>query len=90
MGNESFITEEILRYINDNTYRYAVVIDGEWGTGKTYFTKEFLIPAIEKSVSKRDLTVFKSILDNLPDEDVVRSFYLGWIKENFEEIQSNY
>lgn len=36
---EQQIKEEILRYIKDQTYNYAVLIDGEWGSGKTYFVK---------------------------------------------------
>lgn len=37
---EQQIKEEILRYIKDRTYNYAVLIDGEWGSGKTYFVKK--------------------------------------------------
>ena len=32
---EKQITEEILRYLKDESYNYAVLIDGEWGSGKT-------------------------------------------------------
>ena len=38
----------ILKYIDENIYNYAVMIDGEWGCGKTYFVREALIPAIAK------------------------------------------
>ena len=34
---DSQITQEILRYIEDSSYDYAVLIDGEWGCGKTYY-----------------------------------------------------
>lgn len=40
------ITEEILRYLKDTTYNYAVLIDGEWGCGKTFYIKNVLINAI--------------------------------------------
>ena len=39
---EHQIQEEILRYINDESYNYAVLIDGEWGSGKTYFVSNSL------------------------------------------------
>lgn len=36
----------VLKYIDENIYNYAIMIDGEWGCGKTYFVRETLIPAI--------------------------------------------
>lgn len=41
------IKDEILRYIIDYSYNYAVLIDGEWGSGKTYFVKNVLVDAIK-------------------------------------------
>ena len=43
---EQQIKEEILRYLKDDAYNYAVLIDGEWGSGKTYFVKNVLSKAI--------------------------------------------
>lgn len=40
------ITQEILRYIEDVSYDYAVLIDGEWGCGKTFYIKNSLIKVI--------------------------------------------
>ena len=40
--NEQQIEKEIFRYIQDESYNYAVLIDGEWGSGKTYFAKNVL------------------------------------------------
>ena len=34
---EKQIKEGILRYLQDQSYNYAVLIDGEWGSGKTFF-----------------------------------------------------
>ena len=41
------ILESIEAYINDSYHRRAIMIDGEWGTGKTYFIKETLIPILK-------------------------------------------
>ena len=41
------ITDIILKYIDEEIYNYAIMIDGEWGCGKTYYIKESLIEAIE-------------------------------------------
>ena len=37
---------ELLKYLNDDTYNYAVMIDGGWGSGKSYFIKNKLMPAL--------------------------------------------
>lgn len=45
---EKQITEEILRYLKDESYNYAVLIDGEWGSGKTFFVNNTLTKEINK------------------------------------------
>lgn len=45
---EQQVTEEVLRYLNDSSYNYAILIDGEWGSGKTYFIKNTLSHEIKK------------------------------------------
>lgn len=46
--NGEFIFDEINTYLDESLYNYAVMIDGEWGSGKTYFVKEELSNSIEK------------------------------------------
>ena len=45
---EHQIIEEINRYLKDDSYQYAILIDGEWGCGKTYFVKHILIDKIKE------------------------------------------
>ena len=40
--SDSEIIEVVKEYLNSNIYNYAVMIDGEWGSGKTYFIKKYL------------------------------------------------
>lgn len=51
---EQQITDEVLRYLKDESYNYAVLIDGEWGSGKTYFVNHSLCRAIEKQEKEGD------------------------------------
>ena len=44
---EKEIITEIERYLSDTSYNYAVMIDGDWGCGKTYFVKNGLFKAID-------------------------------------------
>lgn len=50
-GNE--IIDYVNNYINKSNYNYAVLIDGSWGSGKTYFIKNSLIPALEANEKSR-------------------------------------
>ena len=43
------IIKSVDRFIDSRMYHYALLINGGWGTGKTFFVKETLIPHIEKS-----------------------------------------
>ena len=38
------IVDILIDYVDESIYNYAVMIDGEWGCGKTYFIKECLCP----------------------------------------------
>lgn len=38
----------VLDYVKERSYNYALLVDGEWGCGKTFFIKETVIPEIEK------------------------------------------
>ena len=52
MKNTCLTSEEIitsfLNYLDNTIYSYAYMLDGSWGSGKTFFVKNMLIPAIEK------------------------------------------
>lgn len=52
MTAESII-EEVINYLKDDKYICALMIDGEWGCGKTYFVKNELIHVIEKEKLNR-------------------------------------
>ena len=47
MKNNSFLSSEeiiksFLSYLDDSIYSYAYLLDGSWGSGKTFFVKEYL------------------------------------------------
>lgn len=54
---DSEIVTEIKNYVDENLYNYAVMIDGEWGCGKTWFIKNVLreeLETHEKDKSEND------------------------------------
>lgn len=80
---EKQIVNEILRYIKDETYNYAVLIDGEWGCGKTYFAKNALSDAIvnqEKHCEKQRTIKYISLYGCKTISDVQEN--IAW---NFAE-----
>ncbi len=42
------IVDILINYVDESIYDYAVMIDGEWGCGKTYFIKKRLYTELEK------------------------------------------
>ena len=42
------IIDQIKEYVTDDRYKQAVLIDGDWGCGKTYFVQEKLIDSLEE------------------------------------------
>lgn len=40
-------------YLENNLYNYAIMLNGDWGSGKTYFVKEILFNKLEKQKIKK-------------------------------------
>ena len=63
-NQEMYITDEeicklIFRYIKKENTEYAVLINGKWGAGKTFFVKNSLKTNVQKEINK---TIFKQLL----------------------------
>ncbi|NLC93356.1 MAG: hypothetical protein GX677_07850 [Treponema sp.] len=74
MVNDKEALEIIDDYVSDKTYNYAVMINGEWGCGKTYFVKNVLNKhffEISRNVKKKERTnaIYISLygIENLND-----------------------
>ena len=50
--NEYEIIEMMIEYLKDERYKQAILIDGEWGAGKTYFIKEKLLGQLREVLPK--------------------------------------
>lgn len=42
MNNQNSLNSLLDIYLEDNTYSYAILIDGVWGCGKTFFIKKYI------------------------------------------------
>lgn len=42
------LTDRILEYVNDKNHRYAIALEGDWGSGKTRYLETTIAPALKK------------------------------------------
>lgn len=59
--NSKQLIDEINRYISDDSYNYAILIDGEWGSGKTYFITTECKNDIEKKLGNSKKIIYISL-----------------------------
>lgn len=87
----SEIKEAVINYIQDENAKYALLIDGAWGTGKTYLYENYLaeaIDTIECGKDKRKYNIYISLygistLDSLAKQLVVN--YMIYVKGSKDE-----
>ena len=53
--NPTYIKNIVNEYLTDPLINGAIFINGEWGSGKTHFLKEYLFPFIRKQGSTKEL-----------------------------------
>ena len=81
--SESSILKEIKYYIDTNFYNYAVMIDGAWGSGKTYFVKNVLLKKIESN-EKRVLYV--SLYGVSDIQELGKKLYLDYLLKDKSKL----
>lgn len=85
------IVGETLRYLLDKSYNYAILIDGEWGCGKTYFVQKILTPEIEKRENKSEVprkVKYVSLYGCKNIQDIQENIMLGFLDEAKETISN--
>ena len=81
--SESSILKEIKYYIDTDFYNYAVMIDGAWGSGKTYFVKNVLLKKIESN-EKRVLYVSLYGISNI--QELGKKLYLDYLLKDKSKL----
>lgn len=73
------IKQAIVNYIFDDRKTQAVLLDGEWGCGKTFFVKEHLIPALQNIGNAK---IYKISLYGISNVDMIQEMlYAQWLEE---------
>lgn len=87
---EQQIIEEVVRYINDKAYNYAVLLDGEWGCGKTYFIRNVLSDVIaesEKESGQARKMVYFSLYGCKSLQDIQENIAWCFVEEKLEKAK---
>lgn len=71
------IVNDILEYINDERQTQAILIDGKWGCGKTFFIENSLIDEIEKNNKKS--VIYISLYGIKDCKDITDEIYMNKI-----------
>lgn len=79
-----YTVNSILNYIESDKTSYAILLNGKWGSGKTYFWKNVLKKEIEK---KKKKTIYVSLYGVSNVEEINKKIVLGkWeFVENFAD-----
>lgn len=81
---ENRIVEQIISYLNEEKYCQAILIDGEWGSGKTFFVKEILMPKISKNISDKKVH-YVSLYGVSSLEEITEKIYCSYVEEMIDK-----
>lgn len=74
MMNTKELNEYILNYLKNDKTQTAIMLTAPWGTGKSYYIKNTLIPAIDTADEKKCIVVSLYGLKNI--SEISKSIYL--------------
>lgn len=87
MDRYSNLSLEIDKYLLDKTYPYAIMIDGAWGSGKTFFIKKYMEKS-QKENSKHYIYISLYGVTDISDinKQIRLQYYLGRnrVKQKYE------
>ncbi len=81
------IIKIILDYIEDDRRNQAILLNGEWGCGKTFFIKEKLIPKIDKETYQTFLISLYGVDSVEKIQDII---YTKWIEKVLADRMKNH
>ena len=73
------IEQIIINYVAKEKSNYAILLDGAWGCGKTFFVKNKIIPKIDDETTKQSIYVSLYGLSSI--EDIDKQIYFGILEE---------
>ncbi|MBE2918678.1 hypothetical protein HPK02_07170 [Anoxybacillus flavithermus] len=73
-----YIVESVLNYVRKENTNYAILLNGKWGSGKTYFWENVLRPEIEKVKvgGRKQKTIYVSLYGISSIDEISRRIFL--------------
>lgn len=81
--NDSELLNRIEKYIKNNQLDYAILIDGQWGSGKSYFMNKRVIPEINNINEKTPIYV--SLNGVVDKKEIEEKIYLKIFESSFPD-----
>lgn len=81
------ITEAIIDYLKDGEAEYAIMINGKWGTGKTYLWKKNIVPELEKD-NKKNIYISLYGVNDIDKIEQKMLYQLLGVNDNYDIKQS--
>ncbi|URZ15787.1 P-loop NTPase fold protein [Clostridium felsineum] len=78
LSNEEILTT-IKNYIDKASYNYAVLIDGNWGSGKTFFVKNYLINELKEHNNKEKKIIYISLYGVTTTNEISKRIFIETI-----------
>ena len=77
------IKDIIIDYLKNDKLNQAILIDGEWGSGKTFFVKEKVIPKIKEKL--KDVPIYYVSLYGVSSSSEIHNLISSQITEKYIE-----
>ncbi len=78
------ILSAIDNFINNRMYNYAVLINGSWGSGKTFFVQNVLMPHLKES-GKKDVN-YISLYGIRSSDEIGRTLCMKAVKDKLGDV----
>ncbi|HBJ1649820.1 TPA: hypothetical protein LA460_000611 [Clostridium botulinum] len=88
----SEISDILMDYINDDRKKQAVLLDGKWGAGKTYFITEYFKKEFENKNKEKKLIYLSLYGKQNPreiEEDIKNIYFEQYISQKLSENKRN-
>ena len=76
------LKKSVMSYLEDNETEYAVMINGEWGCGKTYFLKSVIAPYLQIKGKKLIYISLYSLADITEIDNLIVIDLISYLKNN--------
>lgn len=76
------VVSAIVNYVSDERNNQAVLLDGEWGSGKTFFVKEYLLPVLRKLEEVEIQTI--SLYGVSSVEKIQEMIFAQWLEDHID------